>query len=112
MKKAQERMNKITWYMEFKEGEKVWLEGTHLKLPYSTMKLMPRQYGPFKVVARISSVAFKLELLTNWKIHPIFHASLLTPYKETEAHGQNVLEPPLELINGEQEWEIEEILDE
>jgi hypothetical protein len=29
-------------YRPFKEGDKVWLEGTHLKLPYKTMKLAPR----------------------------------------------------------------------
>jgi len=40
----------------------------------------------------------------------VFHASLLTPYKETNEHGTNFLEPPLELIEGEEEWEIEQIL--
>jgi len=40
----------------------------------------------------------------------VFHASLLTPYKETDEHGTNFLEPPPELIEGEEEWEIEQIL--
>jgi hypothetical protein len=51
-----------------------------------------------------------LELPEGWKIHSTFHASLLTPYKETEAHGQNFIEPPPELVEGEQEWEVEKIL--
>jgi hypothetical protein len=36
---AQNRMAKETKYKPFKENDKVWLEGTHLKLPYKTMKL-------------------------------------------------------------------------
>jgi hypothetical protein len=74
------------------------------------MKLAPRWYGPFKVAARISGVAYRLELPETWKIHNIFHASLLTPYKETEKHGPNFLEPPPELVEGEPEWEVEQIL--
>jgi hypothetical protein len=107
---AQNKMVKETRYKPFKEGDKVWLEGSHLKLPYATMKLAPRRYGPFKVAAKISSVAYKIKLPTNWKIHDVFHVSLLTPYNETNAHGPNFLEPPPDLIEGEPEWEVEMIL--
>jgi hypothetical protein len=110
LRQVQIRMTKETKYKPFEEGNKVWLEGTHLRLPYETMKLAPRRYRPFKVVAKISDVAYKLELPDNWKIHNVFHASLLTPYKETDKHGPNFLEPPLELIDGEPEWEVKEIL--
>ena len=41
----------------------------------------------------------------------MFHASLLTPYHETEAHGANHLEPPPDVIEGEEEYEVEKILD-
>src|SRR5882672_10493562 len=74
------------------------------------MKLAPRRYGPFKVAAKISDIAYRLELPDVWKIHNVFHASLLMPYKETDKHGPNFLEPPPDLINGEEEWEIEKIL--
>jgi Chromo (CHRromatin Organisation MOdifier) domain len=97
-------------FMPFKEGDKVWLEGTNLKLPYETPKLSPRQYGPFRVAAKILDIAYQLELLEGWKIHLTFHASLLTPYKEMEAHGPNFIEPPLEIVEGEQEWEVEKVL--
>jgi hypothetical protein len=103
-------MAKEMKYKPFKENDKVWLEGTHLKLPYETMKLAPRQYGPFKVVTKVSNVMYRLKLPDNWKIHNIFHASLLTPYNETLAHGLNFLEPPPDLIEGKLEWEVEQIL--
>jgi len=74
------------------------------------MKLAPRQYGPFTVVTKISDVAYQLKLPNAWKIHNVFHVSLLTPYKETDKHRPNFLEPPPDLIDGEEEWEIEKIL--
>ena len=98
-------------FKPFSIGEQVWLEGTNLKLPANlTSKLSPRRYRPFKVVAIISPVAYKLELPVQWKIHDIFHTSLLTPYKETQQHGPNFLEPPPDIIEGEPEWEVEQIL--
>src|SRR6267142_958018 len=110
LEQAQQWLIKETKYKLFNEGDKVWLEGTHLRLPYDTMKLAPRWYGPFKVATKISDIAYWLKLPDTWKIHNVFHASLLTPYKETDKHGPNFLEPPPDLINGEEEWEIEKIL--
>ena len=98
-------------YKAFSTGDKVWLEGTNLRLPATvTPKLSPRRYGPFEVVAKISHVAYKLKLPVTWKIHNVFHASLLTPYKETDQHGPNFLEPPPDITEGEPEWEVEQIL--
>ena len=31
-------------------------------------------------------------------------------YKETEKHGLNFLKLPLELIDGEEEWEVEQVI--
>jgi Chromo (CHRromatin Organisation MOdifier) domain len=51
-----------------------------------------------------------LELPSHWQIHDVFHASLLTPYKETEEHGRNFAQPVPELIEGEEEYEVERVL--
>jgi hypothetical protein len=85
-------MTKETKYKLFKEGDKVWLEGSHLKLPYETMKLTPRRYA-FHITTKISDVAYCLKIPDKWKIHNLFHTSLLMPYKETEKHGPNFLKP-------------------
>jgi hypothetical protein len=66
-------------------------------------KLAPKQYRPFKVAAQISKVAYKLQLPPSWKIHNVFHTSLLTPYKKMSQHGPNFLEPPPDIIEGEPE---------
>jgi len=46
-----------------------------------------------------------------WRIHDVFHASLLSPYHETTAHGPNFSRPPPDLIEGKEEQEIERVLD-
>jgi len=66
-------------------------------------KLSPKWYRPFRVATRISNTSYQLNLPLTWKIHPVSHATLLTPYKETEAHGPNFLELPLDIIEGEPE---------
>ena len=51
------------------------------------------------------------DLWKQKRLHPVFHASLLTPYKETEEHGAHFLEPPPDIIEGEEEYEVEQVLD-
>ena len=48
--------------MEYQVGNKVWLEGTNLKRIEGTLKLSPRWYGPFRVAAKVSHIAYKLDL--------------------------------------------------
>jgi len=111
LKQMQATMIKETRFKEFEIGQKVWLEGKNIKRPYDSPKLSPKRYGPFRVVAKISPVAYKLQIPAMWQVHDVFHASLLTPYKETVEHGKNFLEPPPDIIEGEEEWEVEQILD-
>jgi hypothetical protein len=42
---------------------------------------------------------------------PVFHIDLLTPYQETIMHGPNFTQPAPELIEGEEEYSVEKILD-
>src|SRR5712672_425362 len=95
---------------KFKEGDQVWLEATNLKLPYHTAKLAPRRQGPFRVSKVVSPVAYQLALPQSWGIHDVFHASLLLPYKETTVHGPNFERPPPDLIEDEEEYEVETVV--
>ena len=55
-------------------------------------------------------MVYQLELPVQWKIHNVFHASLLLPYTETKLHGPNFPKPPPDIIEGELEYEVQEIL--
>src|SRR6266403_1560691 len=95
---------------QFHLREQVWLNASHLKLPHQKAKLTPKRLGPFRITQEISPVAYRLELPPNWRIHNVFHASLLTSYHETTAHGPNFTRPPPDLIDGEEEYKVERIV--
>ena len=40
--------------------------------------------GPFFVTWRIGPVAYELELPQTWRIHPVFHTSLLCPFRSSK----------------------------
>jgi hypothetical protein len=97
-------------FTPFKKGDLVWLDSKNLKIGYESRKLAPKREGPFPITEVLGPVTYKLELPKQWRIHPVFHAILLTPYHETEAHGKNFTRPPPDLIEGEEEFEVEAIL--
>jgi hypothetical protein len=111
MIKAQQSWVKHRDTPKYKEGDQVWLEGKDLRINQPTAKLAPRRHGPFKIIQVMSAVNYHLELPTQWSIHPMFHIDLLTPYWETIMHGPNFTQPTPELIDGEEEYSIEKILD-
>ena len=80
-----------------------------LKSP-GARKLLPKWIGPYKVTRQVGKVNYKLDLPSNLRIHDVFHVSLLRLYLSPngEAH---VHPPPTVLIEGEEEFEVDRILD-
>ena len=111
MIKAQRSWVKNKDMPRYRVRDQVWLEGHHLRTNQPTTKLVPRRHSPFKVVQVMSPVNYCLKLPTQWSIHPVFHIDLLTPYCETPTHGPNYQRPPPDLIDREEEYEVEKILD-
>ena len=99
----------ISKFTPWKVGDKVWLETTNLHMN-GPKKLQMKRTGPFEIKEVISCTAFRLRIPSQWKIHPVFHASLLTSYKETLEHRLNFLQLPPDLIDGEEEYEVEVVL--
>ncbi|KXN93252.1 hypothetical protein AN958_00176, partial [Leucoagaricus sp. SymC.cos] len=97
-------------FKPFKQCQKVWLEATNLHLSYPSLKIAPKQQGPFTVKQVISPLVYKLNLPQTWKIHPVFHASLLTPYNENDIHSPNLPLPPPDMIEGEEQYKVEGIV--
>ena len=98
-------------FQPYQKGNQVWLEGTNIKMIYPSPKLGLKQHGPFKVLEQLSEAVYQVEIPWQWKIHNMFHANLLMPYKEMELHRPNFAWPPPDLIDGEPEYKVEKILD-
>ena len=95
--------------VSFSIGEEVWLDGRNL-LILGHRKFSLCQYGPLRIRRRISNWAYKLELPTQWKVHPVFHVNLLSRYQQMEVHGAQQPWILPDLIKGSEEWEVEAIL--
>ena len=107
MIKAQKSWVKHKDTPKYKEGDLVWLEGKNLRTAQPTPKLGARHHGPFKVIQVMSPINYRLELPTQWSIHPVFHIDLLTLYRETITHGANYQCPLPDLVNNAEEYEVE-----
>ena len=57
-------------------GEKVWLNSKYIKTKCK-WKLEAKFFGPFQVLHLVGKQAYKLELPKRWRMHNIFHVSLL-----------------------------------
>lgn len=116
LKKAQERQ-KINADVYRKEqpqlnvGDKVWLLRRNIKTTRPCDKLDYRRLGPFSVSEQINPVAYRLHLPESMKIHPVFHVSLLEPYKTVDIQGRRQMPPPPIEVDNNEEFEVEEILD-
>jgi len=96
---------------DIKVGALVMSNARTIRTKRPTKKLSPRMHGPFKVLeVKKGERAFKLEISPRWKIHPIFHVSLLEPYRASAREGRE--QPPRvpEDIEGDLEWEVDRIV--
>jgi len=73
-------------------GDLVMLNAKNIRTKQPSKKLSPKRYGPFKVLEKEESRAYKLEISPRWKIHPVFHVSLLEPYRAS--NRPNHEQPP------------------
>jgi hypothetical protein len=99
--------------------QKVWLDAWNLQTERPSKKLDLRHLGPFEVLAPVpqdshNPSAYCLVLPASWKVHPVFHMSLLRPALLDECLHPPVTDdtwPLPDIINGEEEFEVEVILD-
>ena len=72
-------------------------------------KLVKRFVGPYKIKAIISSNVIELELPTSVKIHLVVNVSRIKQYID-QVDGQRKETPQPVVIEREEEWEVEKIL--
>ena len=88
------------------------LKRTNIKTTRPPNKLDVKNLGPFKITEIVNSRSVRLQLpATMARLHPVFHVSLLEPYRANTIPGRTAPPPPTIEIDGNQEFEVEEILD-
>ncbi|POM78065.1 Hypothetical protein PHPALM_4456, partial [Phytophthora palmivora] len=98
MSEAQERMkyyyDRNRLVQDFKTGDMVLLDGKNLDIRHKgyaqSKKLAPRFIGPFPVQKKVSRDSYELGLSKNLKLHPVFHTSLLKPYRKDPKRRQKM----------------------
>jgi len=118
IRKAQDDMKRYydrrrTLALVFRPGDKVFLDVSDIRTTYPSQKLSYRRLSPFVVERRIGPMAYRLKL-PHWmkQLHPVINVVKLTPAPDDPIPGQKLMDhPPPIIIDGEAEWEVEEILD-
>jgi len=95
---------------EYAKGQLVMLSARNLSTDRPSIKLSDKWQGPFKVVEKIGSHSYRLQLPDTWRIHPVFHVDKLRPYHQ-DPTNPNHPRPPPDLVNKEEHYEVEVILD-
>ncbi|KAK9334874.1 hypothetical protein V1521DRAFT_441577 [Lipomyces starkeyi] len=97
--------------VSYQVGDKAWLDLRNIRTDRPSKKLDAR-YMKYTVEAKVGSHAYRLN--TPQGIHPVFHTSLLRPAHADPLPSQTQTDwqPPAILVNGEEEFHVEEILDE
>ena len=96
--------------ISYSVGDRVLLNTVNLSFKNCPKKLQRRYCGPFEIVERVGRLAYRLDLPTDWVIHPVFHVSLLRPWRVSSFVQDDDDQPGLELDINEPTWDVERLL--
>jgi len=115
---AQERMCRYTDPTRkeppaYQVGDLVMVNGSNIKTRRPSKKLDHKNHGPFQVEKIVSPLAIRLTLPRKWKIHNVFHLSLLEPYRTSEHRAPS--DPSMVLreaddIEQSEEYDVDEVV--
>ena len=94
-------------------GDKVYLDASDISTTRPSRKLSHHRLGPYPIERQVSWNAYRLRLPDPMRrLHPVFNMVKLTPAPANPIVGCHLkLPPPPELVEGEEEYLVEEILD-
>ena len=97
---------------DFKIGDEVYVKAKYLRSTHPSKKLSNKNLGPFTIIARPGTHSFTLRLPDTMKsMHPVFHVSQLETSQQSNIPNCIQPPPPPIEVDGEVEYEVEEILD-
>jgi hypothetical protein len=93
---------------QFKPGDEVWLNLKNIPLGRPSRKL-DWQHAKYRVIKQVAPLVYELDVPTG--IHNRFHAELLRRFPNNPFPSQVAATPRSTIqVDGEDEWELEEIL--
>jgi len=97
----------------FKPGDRVYLDTSDIRTTCPSPKLSHRRLGPFEIECQVGPLAYHLKLPHGMRqLHPVFNVVKLSAAPEDLIPGRKLQAPlPPIVVDGEPEWEVEEILD-
>jgi transposase InsO family protein len=96
----------------FDPGDMVFVDASDIRTTRPSKKLDHLRYGPYKVLAKVGPAAYKLKLPYSMRrLHPVFPVVKLTLSPPDPIEGrEHPTHPDPEIVDGEEEYEVEEIL--
>jgi len=97
----------------YKPGDRVYLDASDIKTTCLSPKLSHHRLGPFEIERQVGPLAYHLKLSHGMRqLHLVFNVVKLSTALEDLILGRKLqVPPPPIVVNGEEEWEVEEILD-
>src|SRR5271156_2990565 len=98
---------------DYQSGDMVYLDASDIQTTRPFQKLSHCHLGPFKVVNKAGNGAYRLKLPPSMsRLHPVFNVVKLFPALPDPIPGRHPkAPPPPEIIEGDEEWIVQEILD-
>jgi len=116
IKKAQEKYakyydRKVMDPPGFRVGDLVMIDARNMKTKRPSKKLDHKKIGPVKILKKIGTRAFRVELPPSIQVHNVFHVSMLEPYRTSRYSNRHRPPPPPEEVEGQENWEVELVAD-
>jgi len=96
----------------YRVGDLVMLNGRNIQTRRPSRKLDHKNHGPFQVEKIVSPLAVKLTLPRKWKIHDVFHVSLVEPFRvgSRETPDPSKVLREADNIENSEEYDVDEVM--
>ena len=101
--------------IDYKEGDKVYINAEHLPRTQPSRKLDKKFFGPYEIIEKVGTSAYRIRIPSSWKVYNFFNESLLKPYyapvypNQTTNSGGEDEEAPHDITD--REYKVEKHLD-
>ena len=97
---------------ELRPGNKACVQKRGARKDRPSASLDDKSWGPFPVKQKVGQSSYKLELLPQTRIYLVFNSNVLKRAATNPFPGQRLQnEPPLDIIEGQEEYKVKAIFD-